>query len=188
MKWMLMALALVGCARSTGGMDGARRDMSVGGTPGEDLGNTGTGGNGGDDMAPATSAADLAQPNDLAPPNDLAQANDLGQSNDLAQPADTLVHVYIDNFCNSSTSPTAINAPLHVPLTLVFKNESHDYEADIWSSGGYGVLGLELGNTWIDKIDHCLNPVPYTEYFDVGIRGGPVGSSCPNVRLLIHCN
>jgi hypothetical protein len=32
----------------------------------------------------------------------------------------------------------------------------------------------------------CLNPNPYTEYFDVGIHQG--SSACPNYRLYIHCN
>lgn len=84
--------------------------------------------------------------------------------------------------------PTVIDAPLRVPLKLTFRNESHDYQADLWSSRGYGVLGLELGATWKDPIDHCLNPNAYSESFEVGIRGGPTsGGACPNVRLPVHC-
>ena len=136
---------------------------------------------------------DLEQsPHDLArPPVDLAHAPpDLWRPPvDLAQsPTDVTVHILIDNFCNSSTNPTVIDAPLHVPLDLTFENDSHDYDADVWSSRGYGYLGLVQGGVWHDPIQHCLNPVAYTEYFDVGIAGGPVGGSCPNYRLEIHCN
>ncbi len=136
---------------------------------------------------------DLAQsPHDLArPPLDLAHAPpDLWRPPvDLAQsPTDVTVHILIDNFCNSSTNPAVINAPLHVPLDLTFENDSHDYDSDVWSSRGYGYLGLVQGGVWHDPIQHCLNPVAYTEYFDVGIAGGPVGGSCPNYRLEIHCN
>ena len=137
--------------------------------------------------------ADLSQSvHDLArPPADLAHAPaDLARPPaDLAQSSnDVTVHVLIDNFCNSTTSPTVIDAPLNVPLNLTFENDSHDYDADIWSSRGYGYLGLVQGGVWKDPIQHCMNPVAYTEYFDVGIAGGPVGSSCPNYRLQIHCN
>ena len=137
--------------------------------------------------------ADLSQAvHDLArPPADLAHAPpDLARPPaDLAQSSnDVTVHVLIDNFCNSTTSPTVIDAPLNVPLNLTFENDSHDYDADIWSSRGYGYLGLVQGGVWKDPIQHCMNPVAYTEYFDVGIAGGPVGSSCPNYRLQIHCN
>lgn len=191
MKWILCALLVAGCARSTNGMNG---------------GNAGSGGNGatvdlgapGDvsdmsdpanaDLAAASdlaqSTADLAAPSDLAhPPADLTVVPDLAQSS-----SDVTVHVLIDNFCNSSTNPTVINAPLHVALNLTFVNDSHDYDADIWSSRTYGYLGLVQGGVWHDPIQHCLNPNPYTEYFDVGIAGGPVGGSCPNYRLQIHCN
>jgi hypothetical protein len=134
----------------------------------------------------AQAAADLAQA-----PADLAQtATDMTQTPmDMAQTStDVVVHVLIDNFCNSSTNPLVIDAPLHVPLNLTFENDSHDYDSDIWSSRGYGYLGLVQGGVWHDPIQHCLNPVAYTEYFDVGIAGGPVGDSCPNYRLEIHCN
>jgi hypothetical protein len=194
MKWILVVTALAGCARVTDGNKGGR-DMAVGAGGSGDMA---SGGNGGDDLAQSsTGGADLA--NAAAP--DLAQSSvpDLAQPSvpDLAQPSvpdlassstDATVHVLIDNFCNSSTNPTVINAPLHVPLNLTFINDSHDYHSDIWSSRGYGYLDLPLGATWKDPIQHCLNPNPYTEYFDVGIQGGPVGGSCPNYRLLIHCN
>jgi hypothetical protein len=192
MKWMLLTLALAGCARSTDAMNGGGRDLSaVGGNgAGGDLGSGG--GGGGDDLAQSSSSTDMAQPiQDLAQPiQDLAQAiHDLAQPADLAQSSsDVTVHVLIDNFCNSSTNPTVINAPLHVALNLTFVNDSHDYNADVWSSRGYGFLDMPQAYVWHDPIQHCLNPNPYTEYFDVGIQGGPVGGSCPNYRLSIHCN
>jgi hypothetical protein len=191
MKWILMAALMVGgCARSTGAMNGPNgsdgRDLSssVGGNGADaDLG-TG-GGSSAQDLALATTQ-DLAQPAivDLAQPvHDLAQPADLAQSS-----SDATVHVLIDNFCNSSTNPTVINAPLHVALNLTFVNDSHDYDADVWSSRGYGFLDMPQAYVWHDPIQHCLGPNPFTEYFDVGIQGGPVGGSCPNYRLQIHCN
>ena len=196
MKWMLCALVIVGCARSTDAVNGAGHDLSgVGGNGADgDLGApadlTGASdlGLGGADL---TAASDLATTTpDLTAPSDLAQAPaDLTPMSDLAQSStDVTVHVLIDNFCNSSTNPTVINAPLHVALHLTFVNDSHDYDADIWSSSSYGYLGLAQGGVWHDPIDHCRNPNPYTEYFDVGIAGGPVGGACPNYRLQIHCN
>jgi len=126
----------------------------------------------------ALAAADMAQaPADMAQPADMVQTS-----------GSATVHVLIDNFCNSSTNPTVINAPLHVALNLTFVNDSHDYDADVWSSRGYGFLDMAQGMTWKDPIQHCVGPNPFTEYFDVGIQGGPVGGSCPNYRLLIHCN
>jgi hypothetical protein len=191
MKWILGALLFVGCARSTDAMNGGNRDLSAIGGNGAsgDLGSS-------PDLAPdPTSVSDLAAPPDLGPPPDLTAASDLARPpdltpmSDLAQSSsDVTVHVLIDNFCNSSTNPTVINAPLHVALHLTFVNDSHDYDADIWSSSNYGYLGLAQGGVWHDPIDHCLNPNPYTEYFDVGIAGGPVGGACPSYRLQIHCN
>jgi hypothetical protein len=199
MKWMLVVLAVAGCARSTEAMNGGGGDLSaVGGNGGSvDLGGAdlaAAGGGSVGDLSQSSSAADLAQsasPVDLAQPAvDLATAVDLASAPDLAQPSstDATVHVLIDNFCNSSTNPTVINAPLHVPLNLTFVNDSHDYDTDIWSSRGYGEIDLGQGGIWHDPIQHCLNPNPYTEYFDVGINGGPVGDACPNYRLQIHCN
>jgi hypothetical protein len=125
-----------------------------------------------------TTPPDLAAaPADLATPPDMTTTS-----------SDVYVHVMIDNFCNSSTNPTVINAPLHVPLHLTFANDSVDYDADIWSSSNYGAYPLEQGGVWKDPIQHCVSPNPYTEYFDVGIHGGPVGGACPDYRLYIHCN
>ena len=196
MKWMLCALVVAGCARSTDGMNGGGRDLSaVGGngadgdlgaspdlTGASDLGLPGADLTGASDLAAAT--VDLTPPSDLAPPPpDLTPMPDLAPSS-----TDVTVHVLIDNFCNSSTNPSVINAPLHVALHLTFVNDSHDYDADIWSSSNYGYLGLGQGGVWHDPIQHCVNPNPYSEYFDVGIAGGPVGGACPNYRLQIHCN
>ena len=197
MKWiLLLTVAVAGCARSTGAMNGDDgRDLSAvaGNGAGGDLGSGGAGGGGGGgggadgDMAQASGSRDLAQSSssqDLAQPiQDLAQPPDLAQSSSNAT-----VHVLIDNFCNSSTNPAVINAPLHVALNLTFVNDSHDYNADVWSSRGYGFVDMPKAYVWHDPIQHCLNPNPYTEYFDVGIAGGPVGGACPNYRLLIHCN
>lgn len=191
MKWMLLALALAGCARSAGAMNGGAghdRDLGVGVGAGSD-GGIGSNG-GGDDLALgsddlAAGAADLA----AGAPDFASSVQDLAQPADLAHASsDVVVHVLIDNFCNSSTNPTVINAPLHVPLHLTFENDSHDYDSDIWSSSGYGYLGLVQGGVWHDPIEHCMNAVAYTEYFDVGIAGGPVGDACPDYRLQIHCN
>lgn len=212
MKWTLVALVVVcGCSRG----NGAAADLSgVGGNgatvvdmaaPSADLTVVS------DDLA--APPADLTVVSDLAhPPADLTRVPpdlerppvDLAQSpHDLARPpvdlaqappdlvrssTDLTVHILIDNFCNSSTDPLVINAPLNVPLDLTFENDSHDYDSDVWSSRGYGYLGLAQGGVWKDPIQHCMNPVAYTESFDVGIAGGPVGSSCPNYRLEIHCN
>jgi len=185
MKWMLLALALAGCARSAGAMNGGGGHGASG-----DLAFTAPEADGGAaDLA--SSAADFASfVQDLAQPaRDLAAAADLARAADLAQSSsDLVVHVLIDNFCNSSTNPTVINAPLHVPLHLTFENDSHDYESDLWSSSGYGYLELAQGGVWHDPVEHCMNAVAYTEYFDVGIAGGPVGDSCPDYRLQIHCN
>jgi hypothetical protein len=211
MRWIYILVALAGCSR--GGGDA--HDLATGAAA--DLG-AGVGGNGGaadlaaptggDDLAAPAGGGDLARgPDDLAHgPADLARApvdlahapHDLARPPyDLAQPppdlgrptsTDVLVHVYIDNSCNTTTVPRVIDAPLNIPLNLTFENDSHDYDADLWSSRGYGELGLGQGAQWKDPIQHCLNPTPYTEYFDVGIHGGPLGGSCPNDRLEIHCN
>lgn len=98
----------------------------------------------------------------------------------------THVHVNIDNFCNTSVSPTEVFVPLNSGLKLQFHNHSVDYEADIWSSRGYGYLQLARGATWNDPITHCGGPNPYTEYFDISIAGGPI-SACPGVRFRMHC-
>src|SRR5690348_3350258 len=127
MKWIFLVVALAGCARATdGNKDG--RDLGVGSG-----GNGGGGSGGGGDMAQSSSsgsdlasaaAPDLAQPivPDMAQPivPDMAQpiVPDLASSS-----TDVTVHVLIDNFCNSSTNPMVINAPLHVPLNLTFIND-----------------------------------------------------------------
>lgn len=192
MKWMLILLVVGGCARSTaagmgggGGVGGGETgsgsdsgsgsglDLAVGGNVAADLGGLGL-------------AQDLAGVADMATG---AGARDMVMVADMVQTSsDAVVHVLIDNFCNSATNPTVINAPLHVALNLTFVNDSHDYDADVWSSRGYGFLDMAQGMTWKDPIQHCVGPNPFTEYFDVGIQGGPVGGACPNYRLLIHCN
>ena len=198
MKWpfvvLVIACAGVGCARATG--EGA--NSGSGGSSGA---GAAQGGNRAPDMAvaegdmaPSASASDLAAaPADLAPvaSTDLALpvVSDMAQLQDLATvPADVVVHVLIDNFCNSSTNPTVIDATHGVALQLTFENDSHDYDADVWSSRGYGFLDMAQGMTWKDPVQHCTGPNPSTEYFDVGINGGPVGDACPNYRLQIHCN
>jgi len=198
MKWMLCALvALAGCARSTDGANGGGGDMAaaVGGNgAGGDLGSgggaggggggAGSGGVGGGGGGGAGGGGGGGATVDMAQPIDMAQA-----PADMAQgPSSATVHILIDNFCNSSTNPTVLNAPHGPALMLTFVNDSHDYNADVWSSRGYGFLDMPQGYVWADPVQHCTGPNPSTEYFDVGIKGGPVGSSCPNYRLQIHCN
>jgi|SRR6185312_3891345 len=194
MKWMLVMMLAVGCARATGGGAGSGSGSGGAGT-GADAA-VGTGGNGGAvDLAVAASTGDMTQAGSTdmaqAAAADLAQAApaDLAHGADMVgSPSDVVVHVLIDNFCNSSTNPAVINATHGVALHLTFENDSHDYDADVWSSSGYGFLDMAQGMTWKDPIPHCTGPNPYTEYFDVGIQGGPVGGACPDYRLLIHCN
>jgi hypothetical protein len=98
----------------------------------------------------------------------------------------THVHILISNTCVVQVQPPMITAPLNSNLRLTFHNHSADYEADVWSSRGYGYLQLATGGTWNDPINHCGGPMAYTEYFDIGIAGGG-GSSCPDVRFNIRC-
>jgi hypothetical protein len=96
------------------------------------------------------------------------------------------VHIYIDNFCNTSVSPTSINVSLATGVMLEFHNHSVDYEADVWSSRNYGYLEMAMGYVWDDPIMHCRGPMPYSEYFDVSITGGPT-SACPGARFTMNC-
>lgn len=107
---------------------------------------------------------------------------------DAGQPdaGPTHVHILISNTCVVQVSPPMITAPLNSNLRLQFHNHSVDYEADVWSSRGYGYLQLATGGLWSDPINHCGGPMAYTEYFDIGIAGGG-GSSCPDVRFNIRC-
>lgn len=98
----------------------------------------------------------------------------------------THVHILISNTCVVQVQPPMLTAPLNSNLRLQFHNHSADYEADVWSSRGYGYLELARGGLWNDPINHCGGPMPYTEYFDVGIAGGG-GSACPDVRFNIRC-
>jgi hypothetical protein len=91
----------------------------------------------------------------------------------------------ISNTCVVQTQPLALTAPLNSGLKLTFHNHSVDYEADVWSSRGYGYLQLARGAAW-NPITHCGGPNPYTEYFDVDIAGGG-SSACPGVRFNIRC-
>jgi hypothetical protein len=96
------------------------------------------------------------------------------------------VHIYIDNFCNTSVSPTSINASLSTGVMLEFHNHSVDYDADVWSSRNYGYLDMAMGYVWEDPIMHCRGPMPYSEYFDISIAGGGT-SACPSVRFTMNC-
>lgn len=190
MKWMLGLMLVVGCARATGAVPGSGAGSGAGAGTGADAG-AGTGGNGAGDMAVSSAAGDMAVGSalDLAPGSggqDLQSVVDMAQG--AGSPTDVVVHVLIDNFCNSSTNPAVIHATHGVALHLTFENDSHDYDADVWSSSGYGFLDMAQGMTWKDPVQHCTGPNPYTEYFDVGIHGGPVGGACPDYRLQIHCD
>jgi hypothetical protein len=96
------------------------------------------------------------------------------------------IHILIDNFCNTSTRPTEVTAALNSGLMLTFHNDSVDYQADVWSSRGYGYLELATGGTWDDPVRHCDGPQPYTETFEVSITGGG-SDACPSATFSIHC-
>lgn len=109
-----------------------------------------------------------------------------------AAPADTgfkatdHVHIYIDNFCKVSTSPTSFTVPAGETLQLSYHNHSVDYRADVWMMYGGGYLALEKGATWNETYKHCFGPSPSVGYADISIEGGG-GSACPEVRLMITC-
>lgn len=96
------------------------------------------------------------------------------------------MHILISNTCVVQVQPPSLTASLNSVLRLDFHNHSVDYQADVWSSRGYGYLQLPTGALWNDPINHCGGPMPYTEYFDISIAGGG-SSGCPSVRFNIRC-
>jgi hypothetical protein len=98
----------------------------------------------------------------------------------------THVHIYISNTCVVQVSPPSLSAKLNSGLKLDFHNHSVDYEADVWSSRGYGYLDLARGGLWHDPINHCGGPNAYVEYFDINPASVP-NSVCPRVRFNISC-
>jgi hypothetical protein len=120
--------------------------------------------------------------------------SDAGSGTDSGSPVDSgvpdagpfQIDIFISNTCVVSTSPADVSAPLNSQLMLEFHNRSVDYAADVWSSRTYGYLGLVTGGVWDDPIPHCGGPMPYIEYFDVSIAGGPT-DGCPGYRFNIHC-
>ena len=199
-----------GAADATGGSDSAARARDAAGPadaeqpgldasePGVDAGHRDASihdASSADAMAPAADAsatqdaaalADAAAPGpDASEPRLDAAAPGPDASHPGLDAGATQVHIYIDNYCNTSVVPSDIDAPLNSGLMLEFHNESVDYQADVWSSRGYGYLELDTQAVWDDPISHCDGPQPYTEYFDVSIAGG--SSACPGVRLNIPC-
>lgn len=96
------------------------------------------------------------------------------------------VHIYIDNFCKVSTSPTSFTVPAGETLQLSYHNHSVDYTADVWMMYGGGYLDLAKGGTWNETYKHCFGPSPSVGYADISIAGGG-SSACPKVRLTITC-
>jgi hypothetical protein len=96
------------------------------------------------------------------------------------------VHIYIDNFCKVTTSPTSFTVPAGETLQLSYHNHSVDYLADVWMMYGGGYLELAKGGTWNETYKHCFGPSPSVGYADISIAGGG-SSACPKVRLLITC-
>ncbi len=96
------------------------------------------------------------------------------------------VHIEIDNFCQVSVDPPAIDVPADETVKLSYHNHSVDYEADVWLSYGGGYLELELGNTWDDPFEWCTGPNPSVGYADISIAGGG-NNSCPKYQLKINC-
>ena len=191
---MRLLLLFAACAAASGTSgDDRRSDLGLF-AAGDDLGGTlGTV----DLRAPAdlltANATDLAATDlaatDLSAPPDLSPLRDLSPPPPDLLPAPVLVqhvHILIDNQCHTSTSPTEITSPLHQPLEVEYHNHSVDYSADVWLSYIGGFLDLGTGQTWHDKVQHCMNPVPYDAYADVSINGGGT-SACPKFRMMIHC-
>jgi hypothetical protein len=135
--------------------------------------------------------ADAGQPDggvlDAGEPGD-SGTSDAGAGTDsgTADAGPFFIQIDISNTCVVSTTPASVSAPLNSGLYLTFYNHSVDYDADVWSSRGYGYLGLVTQTTWNDPVEHCGGPQPYTEYFDVNIAGGPT-QGCPGVRFNISC-
>jgi len=96
------------------------------------------------------------------------------------------VHILISAACEVQTQPGALSADAGTTLQLEFHNLSVDFEADLWSSRGYGHLNLARGAIWRDPTVYCGGPFPYDEHFDVSIAGGPT-AACPSARLDLHC-
>jgi hypothetical protein len=146
------------------------------------------------ESADAGAPADSGAAQDSGVPTD-AGAIDSGAGSSDAGPADSgvpdagpfQVDIFISNTCVVSTSPASVSAPLNSQLMLEFHNLSVDYAADVWSSRTYGYLGLVTAGVWDDPIPHCGGPMPYVEYFDVSIAGGPT-DGCPSYRFNISCH
>lgn len=173
-----------------------RRDVGVGPDQGSVDSTTGADSSSALDAPPvADQHVDSSDTTDATPGLDATEATDL-QNPDASSCASTCVPVanechvcvdiLIDNFCNTSVAPAAVDVPVDTTLTLTFVNRSEDYAADVWSSRGYGFIELPTGATWEDPIWHCTGPTVYTEYFDVSIYGGGT-SSCPAQRFNMHC-
>jgi hypothetical protein len=96
------------------------------------------------------------------------------------------VHIYIDNFCNVSTSPTSITVPPGGSVNIAWHNHSIDYEADVWMSYGGGYLELARGGTWNETFNWCAGVAVFTGTADIG-PAGVSNSVCPHVYFPIRC-
>lgn len=184
---LLAMCAVLGCGGGSGG-DDAGLDAAGGGTDAA----TADAPASAVDAAPGDGApGDAAAGTDAAPADAVSPAPDAAPDATPPQPdAGGLlaehVHILIDNFCNTSASPTSFTVAAGQTLQLTYHNHSVDYDADVWLSYGGGYLGLITGGTWADQFTFCTSPNPYTAYADISIAGGG-GSACPGYRLLIHC-
>ncbi len=128
----------------------------------------------------AMAGADFAVPADLLRPADLSAPVDLVTTPDLAFPSAQGVSIYVDNTCRMDVIPKSIDVPRGVTLKLTFNNRSRDYAVDVWMSYGGGYTDLATGRAWVDPIEHCRLPRPYSEYADIS-------TACSKYQMMIHC-
>ena len=145
-------------------------------------------------LSTGSTAAPLVLPSVVSPPLSLASSvadtsvadTFVADTSDSGFKSTEHVHIYIDNFCKVTTSPTSFTVPAGETLQLSYHNHSVDYLADVWMMYGGGYLELAKGATWNETYKHCFGPSPSVGYADISIAGGG-SSACPKVRLLITC-
>ncbi len=172
-------------------------DSGVGDTGNEDTGLADSGGETSESGTADTSVADTSVADTSVADTSVADTSVADTSVADTSVADTgppdsgfkstdHVHIYIDNFCKVTTSPTSFTVPAGETLQLSYHNHSVDYLADVWMMYGGGYLELAKGGTWNETYKHCFGPAPSTGYADISIAGGG-SSACPKVRLYIYC-